>query len=509
MQPRKLDVFFAFFVYGGNGGIASSNPFLRGWFAQLVLAATRDERIGKIQDHDFCDTPITMQRNASVLMARELGADVIVMIDSDNIPDHYLDRPGAKRFFESSFDFLYNHWDKGPVVVAAPYCGPPDEELVYIFEWINNQTGSANPDFRLQMIGRADASRRLGIQEAAALPTGVSMWDMRAFKLTEPETMDDPPWFDYEWKDKYRAAKSSTEDVFGSRNISMAGCVELGYNPLFCNWDAWAGHLKAKIVPPPEVPTADEINKTYLAAVARKQRRAERVIQVGVEDWNPEEHPPQPRWMEIPGECQGRPFTRLGFCAPPAEYSALEQLVKSRVTTKNPSIVEVGSWVGESAIAIYAGCSHWRPKILCVDTFTGNPKDDSSKILEYFGADKVRMTFKQNTAGLPIELAEDSSLNVAAQYDKRVFDFVYIDAQHTYDEVKADILAWLPLLKATGTLAGHDYCEHYPEVIKVVDEIFGPLVNVIANKSIWWVDVAAYRRREAAKNGRGACQPTA
>ncbi len=55
-------------------------------------------------------------------------------------------------------------------------------------------------------------------------------------------------------------------------------------------------------------------------------------------------------------------------------------------------------------------------------------------------------------------------------------DFVFIDADHSYEGCKADIQAWLPKLKPNGFISGHDY-DHpeYPHfgVKRAVDEIFG------------------------------------
>jgi hypothetical protein len=52
---------------------------------------------------------------------------------------------------------------------------------------------------------------------------------------------------------------------------------------------------------------------------------------------------------------------------------------------------------------------------------------------------------------------------------------VFIDADHTYEAVKADIAAWLPKVKPDGILAGHDY-KHFPSmnfgVIQAVTEAF-------------------------------------
>jgi hypothetical protein len=55
-------------------------------------------------------------------------------------------------------------------------------------------------------------------------------------------------------------------------------------------------------------------------------------------------------------------------------------------------------------------------------------------------------------------------------------DFVFIDADHTYEGCKADIEAWLPKIRKGGFLSGHDYENtDFPAwgVKKAVDERFG------------------------------------
>jgi hypothetical protein len=257
MQQRKLNVGLVTFSYGGNGGISSEVPDVREWMVPLVAEASRDPRIENIRIWNLADTPITMTRNRAVLQAREYGVDVLVMIDSDMKPD----LEGSKKFFPSSFDFLYDHYDKGPVVIGAPYCGPPPMECVYVFEWRDMQTGHPNPDFQLKMYERTQAVKMAGIQPCAALPTGLIMYDMRAFEVTEPKTEEDKPWFYYEFPNKYQAEKASTEDVTMTRDLSLAGTEKLGYNPVFCNWDAWAGHWKPKCVGKPQFIEAKHISK--------------------------------------------------------------------------------------------------------------------------------------------------------------------------------------------------------------------------------------------------------
>ena len=263
-MEQKFNVGFCTFSYGGNGGISSEVPDIREWMVPLIAEIRQDPRISGVKLWNLSDTPITMTRNRAVLMAREYGCDVLVMVDSDMKPDLYAGQPDAKPFFQSSFDFLVDHYQKGPVVIGAPYCGPPPVECVYVFRWQSQQSAHASPDFQLEMYDRDTGSKMAGIQECAALPTGLIMYDMRAFEITEPKDENSKPWFYYEWSDKYASGKSSTEDVTMTRDLSLAGAKALGYNPVFCNWDAWAGHWTPKCVGKPVVIAAKDISETLV-----------------------------------------------------------------------------------------------------------------------------------------------------------------------------------------------------------------------------------------------------
>lgn len=256
-MQQKFRVGICTFSYGGNGGISSEVPDIREWAVPAISSLSSDPRVTDVQMWNLSDTPITMTRNRAVLMARDYGVDVLVMVDSDMKPDMY---PDGKKFIQSSLDFLIEHYPKGPVVIGAPYCGPPPNENVYVFRWQSHQTENANPDFKLEMYDRDTAAKMGGIQECAALPTGLIMYDMRAFELTEPQSTDDHPWFYYEYPDKYQAEKASTEDVTMTRDLSLTGTQKLGYNPVFCNWDSWAGHWKPKCVGKPQIIQAVDIS---------------------------------------------------------------------------------------------------------------------------------------------------------------------------------------------------------------------------------------------------------
>jgi len=273
VTPQRLNVYFAFFSFGGNGGVSMSHPSIRSWFATTLLTAKKDERIDKAMEADYSDTPLTMTRNRSVRDAITRGADVLVMVDSDQHPDLYVPH-GAKPFWDSSFDFLYQHHHKGPVVIGAPYGGPPPAENVYVFKFGDMETGTPNYDYSIKQFSREEAAQRSGIEPVAALPTGLIMFDLRVFDYLKP------PYFYYEYTDEYEQEKASTEDVTCTRDIGMVIQERLGYAAVHCNWDAWAGHYKPKCVGKPAPLSISQVNQKYREAVLRNQPHNERMVYI-------------------------------------------------------------------------------------------------------------------------------------------------------------------------------------------------------------------------------------
>jgi predicted O-methyltransferase YrrM len=77
-----------------------------------------------------------------------------------------------------------------------------------------------------------------------------------------------------------------------------------------------------------------------------------------------------------------------------------------------------------------------------------------------------------------------TSVEAAATYEDSSLDFVFIDADHSYESVREDIIAWWPKVKAGGIISGHDYHMGAPGVINASNELFG---YVRVTGSCWWV----------------------
>ena len=98
-----------------------------------------------------------------------------------------------------------------------------------------------------------------------------------------------------------------------------------------------------------------------------------------------------------------------------------------------------------------------------------------------------------------VKVIRKASVEAARLFDQEHFDFVYIDANHAYEGVRADIEAWWPKVRKGGILAGHDYMAYtlYTDtqsikfgVIEAVNEFAGKngLVPVIDAETDWFIE---------------------
>ena len=120
--------------------------------------------------------------------------------------------------------------------------------------------------------------------------------------------------------------------------------------------------------------------------------------------------------------------------------------------------VEVGSCEGVYAAEIL---KRWSGNLYLIDVWNSlnkneyvdinnreNYQDTYIKCIENIKNHTDRCHMLRGAGEKLVNLFEDESL-----------DFVYIDANHRYDNVKQDIEIWYPKVRQGGILAGHDYLD--------------------------------------------------
>ena len=84
-----------------------------------------------------------------------------------------------------------------------------------------------------------------------------------------------------------------------------------------------------------------------------------------------------------------------------------------------------------------------------------------------------------------VKFCHGTTAATASQVPDNSLDLIFIDAQHTYENVNEDIRNWAPKLKDTGIMGGHDlYDRVYPGVRKAVEEIGVPYESGPGHT--WW-----------------------
>jgi len=136
----------------------------------------------------------------------------------------------------------------------------------------------------------------------------------------------------------------------------------------------------------------------------------------------------------------------------------------------NGILVELGAWKGRSSAFLIVEAKNKSPDIQVhiVDTWGGNPCDGSQD--ETAGVYEKFISNMSPLNGL-FHAHKMKTIEATDLFEDKSLDAVFIDADHSYEAVKLDIINWMPKIRKGGILAGHDYTRSWPGVIKAVDEI--------------------------------------
>jgi predicted O-methyltransferase YrrM len=146
------------------------------------------------------------------------------------------------------------------------------------------------------------------------------------------------------------------------------------------------------------------------------------------------------------------------------QLKGLKMLIDEYIN-EHTIMVEIGSFSGVSSELFSLHCK----EIHCVDLWDAYWEIEDKQKTEFAEYTFNKLLVNYNN----IKKIKDSSTNAANMFQDKSLDFVYIDAAHDYENVKKDILAWLPKVKNGGYIAGHDY-RYDPNigVYEAVNDIF-------------------------------------
>jgi len=175
-----------------------------------------------------------------------------------------------------------------------------------------------------------------------------------------------------------------------------------------------------------------------------------------------------------------------------------EFIVKS--LPNNSHVVEIGAFKGCSTahLAVEIINSGKNIRLDVIDSWDGSDGTSKEPWADYvadlsLGENKphgdIFEEFKKNLQPVwhvvnPIQALSAPSADL---YKDGSLDFVFIDANHTYEGVNEDITKWRPKVKPGGFMAGHDYRKRaHWGVIRAVDEFFGKKYITVLNHC-WFI----------------------
>lgn len=148
--------------------------------------------------------------------------------------------------------------------------------------------------------------------------------------------------------------------------------------------------------------------------------------------------------------------------------SEAELLFLAECASKSNVIFEIGSFKGRSARAM---ADNTEGKLYCIDPW--NVENYNQLGIAFVSTE---VTFSLFYANLYKHIKSGRVTPIRkywADYEPpEKADFIFIDGDHRYNAVVADIEKALKYLTPGGILAGHDFEPQWPDVIKAVEEKF-------------------------------------
>lgn len=156
--------------------------------------------------------------------------------------------------------------------------------------------------------------------------------------------------------------------------------------------------------------------------------------------------------------------------------------------------LEIGAFCGGSAFFM----AHTAKSVLSVDSFAA--ATDGQRQTELLTTlDDYKKAVARFPNVLPPIVATSEEADKLPEMAGRTFDLIFVDADHSYEAVRADIARWWPRVRDGGIMAFHDYSDlpdcAYPGVKRAVDEAFGLPAEGTVEMGLRWIAKDGIRNR--------------
>lgn len=158
------------------------------------------------------------------------------------------------------------------------------------------------------------------------------------------------------------------------------------------------------------------------------------------------------------------------------------ELMKKHVKLRCARGLEVGVGCGDSAATALEAvapermdlvdCYRTQPRAVYPDDYNVEQKSQDKRMENMLDriensavSSRTEVHFYRRMSDSYVEMLRSNGTGA-------VYDFIFLDANHSYEAVKADLEALWPFLKDGGVMFCHDYCRElkYFGVIEAVDE---------------------------------------
>ena len=129
-------------------------------------------------------------------------------------------------------------------------------------------------------------------------------------------------------------------------------------------------------------------------------------------------------------------------------------------TLNYSSGIELGVFKGEFSKVIL---NNWSGTLYLIDVWRPLPVeeyDDVSNNQYHSNAysDVINNIKEYEDRAFMLRMSSKDAIEI---FEDQSLDFIYIDANHTYESAREDIKLWYPKIKFGGMISGHDYLPQY------------------------------------------------